>query len=229
MRHVPDGHPVRAARGILVRALLALLLFAWPVHALGPTAINPLLPVHARATSLLDGGNFERLRILDDAAQTVELHATATLPRVQCGRSIHPGDAWRVRTSLLHHTQQWLIALVLLAAVPVRSERMRAAWCAIAAPLVFAQQFITLPVLLAAGIDDVACAGRVAPGWMAQLPPTPLLAADAVLHNGGLWLLTAVLLAVSWWFAHVLADALSRVSRPSPARHGCRRAAATRP
>ena len=226
---MPDGHPVHAARGILVRALVALLLFAWPVYALGPAAITPWLPVHARVTSLLDGGNFERLRILDDAAQTLELHATATLPREQCGRSVRAGDAWRVRTSLLHHTQQWLIALVLLAAVPVRSARLRAAWCAIAMPLVFAQQFITLPVLLAAGIDDVACAGRSAPGWPVQLPPTPLLAADAVLQNGGLWLLTAVLLAVSWWFAHALADALSRVPRPPPAPRGCRRAAATRP
>jgi hypothetical protein len=185
------------------RALLAMVLLAWPVYVLGPHVLAPALPLHARLVSHLDGGNHERLRILDDVAQTVELRATATLPRVHCGARVVAGDAWVVRTSALHITQQWLIALALLLALPTRSPAARLRWCAIALPLVLAQQFVTLPVLLAAGIDDVVCGRLVQAAAFPQLPATTLLAIDAVLQNGGLWLLTSVLLALAWQLAHL--------------------------
>ncbi len=185
------------------RALLATLLVAWPVYILGPQILAPALPLHARLVSHLDGGNHESLRILDDGAQTVELYATATLPRVQCGTTVVAGDAWVVRTSVLHVTQQWLIALALLLALPTRSFATRLRWCAIALPLVLAQQFFTLPVLLAAGIDDVVCSRLHLTGSYAPFPPTVLRAVDAMLQNGGLWLLTAVLLALAWQLAHL--------------------------
>lgn len=185
-------------RAIIGRALLAALLFTWPLYAIGPHVLAPLLPLHERIVSHLDGGNFAQLRVFDNAAQTVHLRSTATLEGSRCGVRVLMGDAWVVRTSALHFTQQWLIALVVLVSWPTRSGWARAVWSAIALPLVFVQQFVTLPVLLAAGVEAVVCGKRVMLEPAPTLPPTPLLAVDAVLQNGGLWLITAVLLATTW-------------------------------
>lgn len=183
------------------RALAAMLLFAWPVYTLGPGILEAWSPLHARLTSALLGGDYADIRVLTDAAHTIELRATTTVARTQCDVSVLLGDVWVVRTSALHISQQWLIALVLLASMPTRSSVARLQWCAITVPLVLALQFATLPVLLAAGVEDVVC-HKNATAAATLLPPTSLLTIDALLQNGGLWLLTLVTLALTWLLAH---------------------------
>lgn len=183
-----------------VLAIAAALLMGLGTWSIAPPVLAATLPLHAELTGALLGPAFEvEIRMLE-VDRRLEMSARAMRSSSSCGAGVRAGDAWLVRTSALHVIQQWWIASAALLASFVPGARSALRGALYALPIAACLQFVTLPVILAAGVLDVTCARSAMLGWPVE--PSMLRMFDAVLQNGGSWFLSLLALGAGHVVAH---------------------------